>query len=145
MALLQENKQLEIDILRAKANEYWDRDKEKYFELLIEAWNLYPEPKNNWHEAYSVARELFLAYLIGESFDEAKKWLNEMIANENNLHHRDEDCLFNMGKYTFCIQRYDEALTHFKEAVKIASFRVFEGANPKYLDFYKNPDKYIKK
>lgn len=144
MALLEEKKQLEIDNLREKANEYWDTDKSQYYKLLKDAWSLYPEPKNNWTEAYSLAQELSSAYLDEGYFDEAKKWLNEMIDNNNHLQHSFEDCSFNIGKYLFCIKQYEDALKHFKEVVKEAGLRYFEDEDPKYLDFYKNPQKYIK-
>jgi len=144
MALLDEKNQAKIDKLKEKANDYWDKDKSLYFKFINEAWNIYPEPKNNWHEAYSLAQELFSAFLEEENFSEAKKWLNEMIENNNNLSHSYEDCLFNIGKFQFCIQQYEDALSHFKEVVKEAGLRYFEDEDPKYLDFYKNPQKYIK-
>jgi len=144
MGQLEEKRQLEIDSLREKANDYWDQDKRKYFNTILEAWNLYPDPKNNWHEAYSLAKEIFSAYMEEKNFDLAKEWLNQMIDNNNNLHHSYEDCLFNSGKYRFCVKQFDEALANFKEVVKSAGYRYFDDEDPIYLDFYKNSQKYMK-
>ena len=145
MALLEEKNQIEIDDLREKANEYWDTDKSQYYKLLKDAWSLYPEPKNNWTEAYSLAQELFSAYLEEENFEEAKKWLNEMIENNNNLKHSYEDCLFNIGKYNFEIDNLDEAYNQWREVVRGSGgknhFRYFEGEDKKYLEFYKSQTK----
>jgi tetratricopeptide (TPR) repeat protein len=144
MEQLDTEKQLQIDHLREYANEYWEKDKYKYFNLLIEAWKLYPEPTENWNEAYSLAKELFNAYLGDKLFDEAKKWLNEMIKNNNNLHLFDDDLWFNVGKYYYETGIYEEAYNKWKAVVKSAGYRYFEDEDPKYLDFYKKPQKYMK-
>ena len=142
MAVLEEKKQEDIDHLREKANEYWDTDKCRYFDLLIEAWNLYPEPKDNWNEAYSLAKELFSAYLLDADFSNAKKWLNAMIANNNKLQHFYGDLEFNIGKYKFETGLYSEALEYFMIATKEGGgMRYFEDEDKKYREFYKSPEK----
>jgi tetratricopeptide (TPR) repeat protein len=145
MAQLEELIQEKIDGLIDLAYEkHQEGNVSKSFELLKKAWSLYPEPKKDWTEAYNTAKYLFEDYMEIEEYDEAKKWLNEMIENNNNLNHSYEDCLFNIGKYKFCVHQYEEALSHFKKVVKDAGYRYFEDEDPKYLDFYKHPDKYIK-
>jgi tetratricopeptide (TPR) repeat protein len=144
MEVLDTKIQNEIDEKRFEANEFYLSDKEKYFKLKNEAWELYPEPKENWAEAYSLAKDFFETYLEESDFENAKKWLNIMIAHNNNLHLMDDNLWFNVGKYYFETKEYNEALNHFKEVVKEAGMRYFENEDPKYLNFYKNPQKYLK-
>ena len=145
MAILNDEIQTRIDELTDLAYEKQQAGKyDESFELLKKAWNLYPDPKENWNEAYNTAKYIFEDYMNLQKYHKAKEWLNEMIKNDNNLHLSNEDCLFNIGKYQFCVQQYEDALNHFKEVVKIAGFRYFEDEDPKYLDFYKNPHKYMK-
>jgi hypothetical protein len=73
-----------------------------------------------------------------------KKWLNRMITVNNNLNQSDEELRFYIAEYEFDNGDYENALINFKEVVRIAGKRYFEGEDPKYLDFYKNPNKYIK-
>ena len=144
MAVLDNKLQEKIDDLINIGNEFWDQDKSQYYKKLFEAWELYPEPKKNWNEAYSLAKEIYQAYLLDEKYDEAKEWLNRMIENNNNLHLEDEDVWFETAKYQFEVGDYNESFDKFKLVVEDAGFRYFEGEDPKYLDFYKNPEKYIK-
>ena len=144
MAVLDNKLQEKIDDLINIGNEFWDQDKSQYYKNLFEAWELYPEPKKNWNEAYSLAKEIYQAYLLDEKYDEAKEWLNRMIENNNNLHLEDEDVWFETAKYQFEVGDYKESYDKLKLVVEDAGFRYFEGEDPKYLDFYKYPEKYIK-
>ena len=108
MAVLDNKLQEKIDDLINIGNEFWDQDKSQYYKKLFEAWELYPEPKKNWNEAYSLAKEIYQAYILDENFDKAKEWLNKMIDNNNHLHLFDEDCTFNYAKYQFEIGEYKD-------------------------------------
>ena len=70
MAVLDNKLQEKIDDLINIGNEFWDQDKSQYYKNLFEAWELYPEPKKNWNEAYSLAKEIYQAYLLDEKYDE---------------------------------------------------------------------------
>ena len=70
--------------------------------------------------------------------------VNELIENNNNLHLSDDDVWFETAKYQFEVGDYKESYDKLKLVVEDAGFRYFEGEDPKYLDFYKNPEKYIK-
>ncbi|MFK6999561.1 hypothetical protein [Flavobacterium oreochromis] len=100
--------------------------------------------KKNWNEAYSLAKEIYQAYLLDEKYDEAKEWLNKMIENNNNLHLEDEDVWHETAKYQFETGDNKESYDKFKKVVKVAGLRYFEDEDAKYLEFYKNPEKYIK-
>jgi len=146
MALLNETIQEEIDNLTELAYEkFQNNQKEESFKMMEQAWNLYPDPKENWTEAYNTAKYICDDCFAINDFPKAKIWLNRMIANNNNLHHSDEECQYYIGKYLFETGEYEKALENFKEVVKSAGYRYFEDEDPKYLDFYKRPQKYIKK
>jgi tetratricopeptide (TPR) repeat protein len=144
MAELESKLQEKIDKIIDTANGYWDNNKSQYYKFMFEAWNLYPEPKSEWNQAYNLAKEIFEAYIIEKNFNEAKEWLNKMIANNNCLHLEDDDVRYNVGKYYFETGNYKEAYEKWKEVVKNAGLRYFGSEDPKYLDFYKNPQKYMK-
>jgi tetratricopeptide (TPR) repeat protein len=144
MAILEQKIQERIDELIDLAYTKFEEGKiEESFSIQKEAWDLYPEPKNQWYEAYNTAKYIYLDYLNIKSFDEAKIWLNRMIDINNNLHSRDE-VWFETAKYQYEIGDYKESYDKLKLVVEDAGFRYFEGEDPKYLDFYKNPEKYIK-
>ena len=138
VTVLDQKIQNAIDEKRFRADELYLSDKEQYFKLKNEAWELYPEPKENWAEAYSLAKDFFETYLEEKDVEKAKEWLNKMIENNNNLHLMNDDVWFNVGKYYFEKGELLQALSHFKEVVKEAGLRYFENEDPKYLDFYKN-------
>ncbi|NDV66667.1 hypothetical protein [Bacteroides sp. 224] len=144
MAVLDDKIQEEIFRLENLAYERFQENKiDEYFKLSEEAWSLYPEPKNNWNEAYNSAMYIVNVCFSIKDYDRAKKWLNEMINVNNNLHQSDEELAHYIGKYHFDTGNYEEALMRFKEVVQEAGFRYFEDEDPKYLDFYRNPEKYM--
>ena len=67
-----------------------------------------------------------------------------MIIVNNNLHLNDEDLNFYLGKYYFEIGDYLKAKEEWYHTVSIASYSVFEGEDPRDIDFHQHPDKYIK-
>jgi hypothetical protein len=115
------------------------------FEIYAEqGWQRFPEHKENWNQAYNYAKMTFNGFFKNGRLEMGKKWLNRMIDVNNNLHQSDEETSFYIGKYYFETQNYEKALNEFKSVVKEAGLRYFENEDKKYLDFYKNPQKYIK-
>jgi len=114
----------------------------EFFTLADKAWGLFPEPKENWNQAYNFSKMVFKHSINNNSKDEAKKWLDRMIENNNNLHLFDIDIDFNEGKFYFETKGFDQALEKWKYVVDEAGFRYFESEKPEYLEFYKNPKKY---
>ena len=143
MGVLEKNIQDKIDYLIDEGNEFWESDRSSYYELLLKAWDLYPEPKNNWNEAYSLAKEIFDSYIIDGNLSDAKKWLNEMINHNNNLHLMDFDLSFNIGKFHFSNKEYQKAFEEWSNLVSQVGLRYFQSEDSKYLDFYKNPERYL--
>jgi tetratricopeptide (TPR) repeat protein len=111
-------------------------------ECMDKAWELYPEPKTNWTEAYNTAKHGFLlAKNIVKDFRLAKKWLDCMIKYNNINHAFDGDIEFNIGTYKFDTGKLEEAYKMFTECVRQSGkshFRYFEDEDKKYLEFYKN-------
>src|SRR5574344_1745758 len=145
MAILSNKIQEQIDKLEELSYEKKQSgETEEAFRLSEQAWALYPEPKNNWNEAYNSAKYIVDDYMEIGNLEKAKEWINRMIYVNNNLHNDDDELLFYIGKYYFEKGSYPDALQNFKEAVNGVGLRVFEDEDPKYLKFYKHPEKYIK-
>lgn len=141
MAVLEQKIQQQIDTLEDLAYEKYVKGLvDESFQLRKQAWSLYPEPKENWNEAYNSAKYLYEAYMAVGSLSDVREWLNEMIWNNDVHHYSDEECLFYTGKYNFKIGNYKEAYEDFSQVVKIAGLRYFEDEEPEYLEFYKNPE-----
>lgn len=85
-----------------------------------------------------MAKEIFDAFLIDGNIIEAKKWLNEMIDNNNSLHLMDFDLSFNIGKYHFETGDFEKAWEEWDLLVKQRGLRYFEDEPAEYLKFYKN-------
>lgn len=66
-----------------------------------------------------------------------------MIENNNILNLFDEDVWFETAKCQFEIGDYKELYEKLKRVVDVVGFRYFESEDPKYLEFYKNPDKHF--
>ncbi len=145
MAILEKKLQDKIDALIDEAYQnYLDGNYEQSYSMQLEAWSIFPEPKNQWNEVYNTAKYIFEDRILLRQIELAKKWLNEMISHNNNLHLMDFDLSFNIGKYHFENGEYQKAHNEWANLVRQRGYRYFEGEDPKYLDFYKNPEKYIK-
>jgi len=144
MKSLNQTDQQKVDQLVDKAYEaYKSGQKDKSFELLKKAYLVFTEPKE-FPEAYTVAKYSFEDYMKEKDYDNAKVWLNNMIENNNNLHHSDSECSFAVAKYQFKNNEFEEALKLFKEIVSDAGMRYFENEDSEYKDFYLNPQKHMK-
>jgi hypothetical protein len=134
-----------VDELVDKASEKLDEGKtDECLKFLKDAWALFPDPKEDWHEAYNVAKYIFEEYIKSDQASDAKEWLDNMQKINNNLHANDEELLFCTAKYKFEIDKHDDAFEDFDAVVKSAGLRYFEDENPKYLRFYKKNKKGLK-
>lgn len=140
MAVLDRDLQNQIDTLSEQAYEkFQENEVDESFKLLKAAWDLYPEPKNQWNEAYNNARYLFDDYMRMDDLNNAKIWLDHMVDHNNSLHLFDADLCFQQGKYLFEKGNYQEALNKWREVVKDSGMRYFEDQKKGYLSFYTNP------
>ena len=137
MAVLSSKIQEQIDRLEELAYEKFENGEiEESLKLSEQAWKLYPEPKNNWNEAYNSAKYIADYYMKLNNYDKVKEWVNQMIYINNNLHQSDDELCFYIGKYKFEIKDFEGALEEFKFVVKESQYRHFEDEDSKYLDFY---------
>ena len=145
MAILEKQLQDKIDDLSNLAYDKFQNNKiDESFKFLKEAWDLYPEPKNQWNEAYTSAKYLFEDYIRIGNPENAKEWLNKMIEHNNQLHLFDGDITFNIGKYYFETSDYKSALEKWQSVVSDTGLRYFENEKKEYLDFYNQPGSLIK-
>lgn len=79
MAILGNTLQAEIESLPAQAHRLYNAgDLQSCLEFHERAWSMYPEPRNNWNEAYNTAK-----YAVDDCFSaldikNAKTWLERM-------------------------------------------------------------------
>lgn len=109
-----------------------------------EGWDCFPKPPHEWNQAYNYSKMIFKGFFKNRDFVNAEIWLNRMIEVNKHLNFEDDEVLFESGKFEFELTNYVNSLDKFKTVVKECGLRYFENEDPKYLDFYKNPDKYIK-
>ncbi|MCF6348444.1 MAG: hypothetical protein L3J20_09120 [Flavobacteriaceae bacterium] len=147
MAVLEKPVQDKIDNLSNKSYDLYESgDKVNSYKLMEDAWELYPEPKENWNESYNTARYALDDLLKDGKIDRALIWYERMTKIQENLGSWEGSYEFYSGKFLFEREKYNEAHEFFKKSVVIrGGLNYFEDEDPKYLDFYKNPEKYIKK
>ncbi|MHC5309523.1 hypothetical protein ACYSNM_05530 [Myroides sp. LJL116] len=137
MALLEDEKYelVLIEARQAMTAVKQERIKD-YLNLAELGWSKFPEPKQKWIQGYNYAKNFFNWSLKLNDLEQANKWLERMIANNEHLAHSDEEVLFNKAKYLFEVDQHDQALQCWKEVVKEAGYRYFEREDSKYLNFY---------
>ena len=144
MALLDVELNSKIELLKSQAASAWKENSIIGFLSLGEsAWELFPDPKNTWNEGYNFAKFMFKGLMLKNELAGAELWLSRLVENNDTLHHFDSDCEFNEGKFFFAKGELSNALEKFRAAVKDAGFRYFENEDPKYLAFYRDPERFI--
>ncbi len=144
MAVLEKSIQDKIDSLSNQSYDFYESgDKENSYKLMEDAWKLYPEPKENWNESYNTARYALDDLLKNGVIDRALIWYKRMTKIQENLGSWEGSYEFYSGKFLFENEKYNEAYDFFKKSVVIrGGLNYFEDEDPKYLEFYKNPEKY---
>ncbi|MCD8081606.1 MAG: tetratricopeptide repeat protein [Bacteroides sp.] len=144
MALLDPNIQDEIYKLQNLAFEKHAENKlEEMTRFFEQAWDLCPGPKGNWNEATNSAKYAFRCYMKEKDYDQARLWVNRM-TDANNIQEQDDyDVLLYRGIYLFETRKYKDAYEHFKELVKLCGYRAFEGEDPTYERFAKDPSDFL--
>jgi tetratricopeptide (TPR) repeat protein len=147
MAVLDKKIQDKIDELSNLSYQlYESHDKEKSYKLMEDAWNLYPEPRENWNESYNTARYALDDLLKDAEIEKALIWYERMCKIHENLKLWEGSFEFYSGKYFFESKNYTKAYEFFKKAVAFReNLDYFNDEDPKYLAFYQNPEKLLKK
>lgn len=134
------------ELVDESSNQYESGNIAKAKDLLVEAFNKIPEPKVEYNESYNYCSYV-LNFIIDEGLDahEAEQWLNELVKIAETQQVWKGDIDFHKGKVYFELNKFEEAHKAFEVSVKEGKgFRYFEGEDPKYLDFYRNSEKYSK-
>ncbi len=135
------------DLMDKSSKAYDDNDNAKSFGYLVQAFEIIPEPRYEYNEAYNYCSYV-LDFILEEDYrinEIAEKWLNNLknIAQRQKCWSGSID--FFEGKTFFRLKDYNKAYDSFQKSIEIGKgFRYFEDEDPKYLDFYKNPEKYKK-
>ena len=109
------------------------------------AYNTIPEPKEEFNESYNYCSYV-LDFILDEEYElhNALKWLKELNKIAGFQKTWEGSYQFYAGKTHFVLGNYSEAQMFFEKCVEIGKgFRYFEDEDSKYLEFYKNSEKFI--
>ncbi|MCF6348439.1 MAG: hypothetical protein L3J20_09095 [Flavobacteriaceae bacterium] len=112
----------------------------KHLTYVNSEWDVLPEIKMEDVDRTLLAILMIDLFMKVKDFDNMKKWIEVYLYDEQYQ----EQISFYNGKLEFEMGNYDKAYALFDEAFKLTNGRMLEGKGV-YLDFYKNPEKYIKK
>ncbi|MBD8082522.1 hypothetical protein [Chryseobacterium caseinilyticum] len=112
-------------------------------ELELQKWNLLPLPKEKYDESFFIAHSLANEYMEIQDHNNSKKWA-EILFSCDLERLDDGEREFVAGKVHFAADNLERALEYFKRAYQKSEGRAFPDDNPAYLEFYNNPDQYIK-
>lgn len=116
-------------------------DKMKILDGLDKEWEFMPKEKYENSEKGLLAGFLASAYISLLAFDKASKWTDILLMDR--LDDPSQVGIYK-GILAFEQGQCDDAYKFFDIAYKDSKERIFKGRDPKYLDFYKNPQKYMK-
>ena len=117
------------------------KDYRASFQKYEECLALFPEPKEDYGDYPCTLEWMIDNYLSINDYAHAKKWvrkLRDAFKNQNIL----GDWDFLNGKVHFESGDYDTAWHSFDHAYHKSAADCFKEQNPKYLDFYRHPEKY---
>ncbi|MPS72671.1 MAG: hypothetical protein E2590_05895 [Chryseobacterium sp.] len=139
MALLNSEEYNEVVLIGKKAVDALKEDKiDTFYSLVEEAWLKFPIPRNTWNQEYNFSKMSFKHSMTNRNFEQAEKWLNRMIDNNNNLNLSEFEVQHYEAIYFFETGNFNQAFEKWKYVVKGAGLRYFEGEDAKYKNFYKN-------
>lgn len=116
MAKLDEKYAVKVEELRSRFIELvMKKAYEEAAPLLIEAWDLLPEPKVIYDESFHIATYAVDNYINIKKFQEAKKW-SEILFTCNLERHDSGEREYKAGKVAFEMQDLDTAKRYFKIA-----------------------------
>lgn len=127
-----------------KIENYYEKgNHNKIIELELEKWSLLPDVKENYDESFFIAKSLVDEYTQLKNNSEAKRWIDIFFLCDKERSD-DGEREFVAGKSYYEFNEYQNAYEEFKIAFQKSEGRSFQDEDPKYLDLYKNPGKYIK-
>ncbi len=137
MAKLNSPLQEQVESVMDKSNQAFD--KENYIEsikLLIDAWELLPQPKGIYDESFHIVLYITEIYLLIGKVNKAKEWSERIY--ECDLERIDNGQReFLNGKVAFEAGELDKAKELFSIANQKSEGRCFKKGDEKYLKFFK--------
>lgn len=114
------------------------------FRKYEECLSIFPEPKGDYGDYSNVMEWMIENYLAINDYFNAKKWVEELglvFKNQGIL----GDWDFLKGKVYFESGDFNTAWESFNNAYRKTGVDCFKEQDLKYLDFYRHPEKFIKK
>ena len=122
---------------------FMNKEYDKSFKKYMECLNIIPEPKKDYGDSSNVIEWMVNNYLQIQDYLNAIVWvekLGEYLKNKDIL----GDWDFLKGKVYFESGDFKKALDNFETSYTKTGKDNFIEQDKKYLDFYKNPQKYMK-
>jgi len=113
----------------------------KVLEHIESEWEKIDDEKYSDGDASLLASMMTDGYISLKNFTKAYFWVDIYLQNVSF----EGTIGFQRGRVDFEAGDYESALLNFKKAFTASKGREFEGEDPKYLDFYRNPEMYMKK
>ncbi len=133
-----------LEIIDEKIEVYFnEKNHKKIIEAELEKWELLPDPKNKYDESFFIAKSLADEYLNLLEYEASESWAKILL--QCDLERVDDgEREFVLGRVYFESKDFKKSSEFFEIAFSKSSGRSFVNEDPKYLKFYKNPEKYIK-
>ncbi|WP_239353089.1 hypothetical protein [Snodgrassella communis] len=144
MAIVSEKLQEKLDVLNEKIRDcFLKNDHLGIINAELKKWDLLPAPKEIYDESFHIAKSLIEEYIELKNEKEAINWSKKI--QECDLGRFDcGEREFILGKTLFEFHHFQDSINFIQIAYKKSKGREFKGKDPKYLDFYLHPEKYIK-
>lgn len=122
---VEEELKQKIEDMDNESNEIWDENNpQASIDLLIEAYQLIPEPRTRYSEGYNLLKYISIAYFITGNLDESEKWLPEFLESDfNTMGYGESEYL--AAKIALKRNNKELAIQHFIVANQKSGGRVF--------------------
>lgn len=122
---------------------YEEKNHKKIIELELEKWDILPNIKEDFDESFFIAKSLVDEYTQLKNEIETSKWIKLLfLCDKERIDDGERE--FIAGKSFFEFNEFQKAYDEFKIAFHKSEGRSFKDEDPKYLEFYRNPEKYLK-
>lgn len=127
----------EVDGLIDEAMNKYSRDNINIsIKILLTAWDILPEDKNQWNQSFLIAKYITHVYFNAGELKKAREWGE--IFNQTDPNRDFGESEFMLGKIDFELENFSMAKNWFSIAEKKSGGRTWRGeSEPKYFKFYK--------
>lgn len=138
MAQLEERIKSQVESLIEQAmSVYSPENINPTIEALMKAWELLPEPKENWYDGFLVAKYITHTFFNVKDFENAEVWARNLRAFNKVRDFGESE--FISGKVALELGKEEDAYQFFKVADEKSEGRVWKGEKDmKYFKFFKS-------